>query len=285
MTLDNGATSEAGDASSAEPAATPDYSTELMSIASAEDMNGVVDWAKNINSRIGRSLTIPGEDAGEEARQQFQQRVLEKVPGLIMRPNEDNLSEFYQAMGRPETADKYTAPVVEGMEFDEGSLSAFAEFALENNLTDKQYQGMAIEMQKRQALQTKQWQAEHTEGLQGLKGEWGMGYDQRVSAAQQYVDKLLPSIGDVNLLPASSIKELYNASQSIGAEGTALTHESGETVGMTPEEALQTIAEIRANPEHPWHNPRSQGNPAAVQKMLDLQDYVAGRDPALRKRV
>ena len=254
-------------------------------VQTSQDADSFWNQLSNQRALIGRSVQVPGADASTEARQEYVQKMLEKTPEVILKPNEENMDDFYKAMGRPETADKYTPPQVEGMEFDETSLKAFAEVAIKGQLTDKQYQQIAIEMQQRHVQEYQAMEQQRTEGLQGLKGEWGMAYEQHVNAAQAYVNKLLPSIGDVNNLPASSIKELYNASQSIGTEGTALTETSGDSAAITPQEAQEKISEIMKNSEHPARNPRDPSHKAAMERLLDLQDYAKGRNPADRPRI
>ncbi len=252
-----------------------DYTAELMTLSSTQDMEGVVKWAENANGMIGRSLQIPGEDASTESRQKFVQKVLSKAPELILKPNEDNMSDFYNSIGRPEAADKYTPPELEGVEFDQSSLQAFAPIAYESGLTNKQFQQIVGAMQQNQVQSQQQFEVDRGEGMQALKGEWGMAYDNHLAAAQAYVTKVLPSIGDVSALPASSVKELYEASKTIGAEGSPMTQESGASAVMTPAEAKEKIDEIMSNQEHAYWNPAHPAHKAAVDKVLKLHEFKA----------
>lgn len=295
MTLDNGATSPAGDPSPAtDNATTPatdvqDWRSSLPESVQAweetktsADADSFYNQMGEMRSMIGRSLQVPSEDAGTEARNKYIQKVLEKTPEVIMKPNDENMDDFYNSLGRPEAPDKYTLPEVEGVEFDSNLANAFAPIAHATGLTNKQYQAAIAKMQQSQQQSMETSVAEKNAGIQALKGEWGMAFEQHMNAAQNYVSKVLPSIGDVSQLPASSIKELFAASKTIGSEGNPLTQESGAPAAMTPAEATERVSEIMANPDHPANNPGHPGYKAATQKLLDLADYAAGRDPESR---
>lgn len=291
MTLDNGATSPAGDITPATPA-TPDNQDWRSSLPesvqaweetkTSADADSFFSQMGEMRSMIGRSLQVPSEDAGTEARNKYLQQVLAKTPEVIVKPNGENMDDFYNSMGRPEAPDKYTLPEVEGVEFDPNLANAFAPIAHETGLSNKQYQAAIAKMQQAQQQSMEATMAEKNEGIQALKGEWGMAFEQHMNAAQNYVSKVLPSIGDVSQLPASSIKELFEASKTIGSEGTPLTQESGAELAMTPAEATERVSEIMTNPDHPANNPGHPGYKAATQKLLDLADYAAGRDPQSR---
>jgi hypothetical protein len=244
-------------------------------VKQAETPDVFFDQMSNMRSLIGRSLQVPGEDASSESRTKFVQKVLAKAPELILKPNEDNMADFYNSLGRPEAADKYLPPELEGVYFDKNSLEAFAPIAYDSGLSNKQFQQIVGAMQKNQIQAQQQFESERGEGMQGLKGEWGMAFDNHLAAAQEYVNKLLPSIGDVNNLPASAIKELYDASRSIGAEGAQLTQESGASAVMTPAEAQEKIDEILGNQEHAYWHPSNPAHKAAVDKVIKLHEFKA----------
>jgi len=251
----------------------PDTVQAWDEVKTAKDADGFWDQMSNQRSLIGRSIQVPGEDASVESRQAYVQKMLGKTPEVMMRPNDEAMDEFYNSMGRPESADKYTPPELEGVEFDPASLAAFAPLAHKAGLTNKQFQQMTTAMQQNQTQNQQQFETERGEGLQALKGEWGMAFDSRVAAAQDYVNKMLPSIGDISKLPASSVNELFEASKSIGAEGAQMTQESGASAVMTPAEAEQTINEILSNQEHAYWNPAHPGHKAAKDRVIKLHEY------------
>jgi len=89
---------------------------------------GVKDWGEvrdsksedsfweqmsNMRSMMGQSIRVPTDDASKEDKAAFNQRLMEKVPNLMQKPDADNadvMDAFYNQMGRPEEAAKYDAP-------------------------------------------------------------------------------------------------------------------------------------------------------------------------------
>jgi len=87
--------------------------------ASLKDMNDIGALAKSYvetKAMVGNSIRIPGKDAGEDARNEYLQKLINNDPELMMKPdfaNKEQSQEFFQTIGLPQEFSKYENP--EGM--------------------------------------------------------------------------------------------------------------------------------------------------------------------------
>ena len=254
-------------------------------VQNAPDQDTFFKQMSDMRSMIGRSVQVPGPDASAEARQAYVQKMLEKTPEVMLKPDAENMNDFYNALGRPEAPDKYTAPEFgEDVYVDQSSVESFRKVAHDAGLSQKQFEHIVNQMTNGQTQAMQQQLQERNEQLQGLRGEWGMAFDQNLQVAEKVRQEFFPHLDvHVDKLDAPTIKALQNLGKALGGEGTPLTQETGASSVMTPAEAMQIMQEIMNNPDHPKHNPSMPGHKEAMARFLDLQDYAHGRDPADRK--
>lgn len=95
---------------------------------------------------LGSRIPIPGEDASDEVRAEFNQK-LAGVPGVMVMPDPDNaeaMGEFWNQLGRPEAATGYKITKPEqmpaGVDWSDDSLNGFLEQAHKIGLTQAQAQ-------------------------------------------------------------------------------------------------------------------------------------------------
>lgn len=249
------------------------------SVNDFKDLDGLVKSYNSAQSMLGNSIRIPGEDASEEARAEFYEK-LSQVPGVARLPDMDNpeaVNQFYQSLGRPETAEGYKFELPEGVELDGEALGNFRDLAHSIGLTNEQANKLAeFEASRYQAyeqnLSDSRVEAENT-----LKQEWGNDYESRLTGAKEvinmYKDKYPEAIQDLVQGPAGNnpaflnmLSELYG---SLKESGT-ITPQQGVNYGVTPEEAKEKINEIYENTAHPYHNDNDPNHRQAVEKMAKL---------------
>lgn len=116
------------------------------------------------------------------------------LPGANATPEE--LSSFYNSIGRPETPDQYKIELPEGLKNvqpDEEGLKEWKAFMHEQGLTNSQVQNLVLryyqDIDQGIAANQQQSQAQISEGLNKLKQDWGDEYDQNVSIAAGVVRK------------------------------------------------------------------------------------------------
>jgi hypothetical protein len=112
-----------------------------------------------LESSMGAKVKIPAEDAPPE-----------------------EVSAFYQKLGRPENPDSYTMPEIPNV--NEGIVKAVKEAAYASGSTDKQFESMAKAFAEATAAQQ---EVIVQESEQTLRKEWGGNYDTFIKTAGRAV--------------------------------------------------------------------------------------------------
>ena len=227
-------------------------------------------------AHMGNSIRIPGEDASDEARSEFYSKILEKAPDLMPKPSEDNMDAFYRAAGRPNEASDYQYEAPEGREVP-SDFAAFSEVAHKYGLSQDQFSGILGEVLGAQWNDLDSMQETHLTEMKDLKSEWGMAYDDNMSAVKNFLRLTDAPDGIVDLLTsdamsADEIRYFYNVAQATKSS-TELSKQGPTTTPelMTPGEAQMKISEMLNNSEHPYWNSADPGHRRAIDRMLELQ--------------
>ena len=230
-----------------------------------------------LESYRGSSLRIPTEEAGEEVWGEFKEKI-SKVPGVLLY-DEDNPSEVYDRLGRPQSADQYEWTPVEGFQEDPETEGAFRQVIHEAGLTRQQADQIHNWLASN-IMESEQASAMEVEnGIAALKGEWGAAFDQNVAMAKSAVamiDSRQPGFADfLNETGAGNDKRFIAAMKVLGeAFGEQGAVDYSESTVMAPADARLMIEDIRNNPEHPYNNELSPGHEAAKEKVRELYKLV-----------
>lgn len=245
------------------------------------DINGLAKSHINLQQMIGNSIRIPSEDASPEARKEFYDKIVTKVEGLTVMPNEDDAdatAAFWAKAGVPQDASEYALP--EGV--DAATFAGLNAIAKEAGLTKAQFsklaaglsgEGIAASTAAQEALE-----ASHNE----LFKQWGSAKDDKLTAINNMLknsnapDTLKEAVASGNV-GADFLTWADGMIQSLGNEGKVLTGQPNlGSDALTPQEAELKIEEIMSNKEHPYWNNSSSSHSAAVQKIINLQRMVNG---------
>jgi hypothetical protein len=260
---------------------------EIRDNAAIKDFTDVGALAKSYmetKAMVGDSLRVPGVDAGEAAWNAFNTKLADKVPGVVKMPDEgdeEGLNTLWTKLGRPTTEDGYTAP--EGLELPDGSKAT----AQKLGLTAKQFQAY-IKHNAEAANETlTAAQAEQDATKNVVLGEWGAAKEQKLRQIRIMLEStdapeaIKTMVGDLNV-GGNFLKWAETIVTSLGGEGSTFGNDGASSqtgTDVTPAEAASQLGEIMNNPQHAYHNPNDPTNRAAVQRVLDLHDYKAGRTP------
>lgn len=230
---------------------------------------------------VGQSIRIPGEDASVDDMSAFTNKLIAKVPSVMLKPDmnsEDQSANFYKTLGVPEAADKYKKP--DGVDVTPEAEAGLRDAAIAMNLTQAQFASAMKNMSKTTADSASAATLAGQEATNKLKGEWGAAYDERMALAKKLHDANFAEgtgVAFENLDPAA-IPGLYATAKALMGEGNQFgDHPPTEIVTMTPLEAETKISEMLGNREHPYWNPADGGHKAAQAKMMELQAAKAGR--------
>ena len=245
-----------------------------------KDIENLAKGYVNAQSMIGNSVRIPSEDASKEAVDAFYQK-LESIPGVTRLEYDENGKvdpNFYNKLGRPESADQYKFEAPQGIELDADATSDFAQHAHRMGLTQAQANELlAFEVERvNKYNESIVQQAENAQAT--LKQKWGADYETRLNGAKTALNKYAESNPEaaqelINSPAANNpvvIEMLSDLFGSLQESGVVESNTSRTQYGITPDEALTQINEIRENKQHPYHNSGDKDYRAAQQKMHKL---------------
>lgn len=263
---------------------------DIRSEASLQDFKDPGALAKSYvhaQRMLGNSIRIPGEDASEEAKQDFYNK-LQQIPG-ILKYDEDNPEAVLARLGKPEKAEQYTMPIDEDLQTEinryypeginpisEEAMNVYKEWALSAGLTQSQAKALLNHKIQDELAELEYKTNQSNEARSILEKTWGNEYDNRLHSAKAVLNHYQAQYPDaVAELTASAGNNPVLA--MVLAEYGKLTSESGvvegitkSSFGITPEEARAQIQEIRSNNAHPFNDKTDSGHQAAVEKMHKL---------------
>jgi len=227
---------------------------------------------------LGRYKT-PEEQlkAHVEARKKLGENPI-TVPG----PNasDEEWANFYKAIGRPESPDKYQFTEVEGMEGNPEMDKAFAETAHKYGLTPNQADGIRLflanyakEWEQTQEQTIEQVKAE-TEKM--LKQEYGQNYEANITAADKALRQVFGEEAAKKLAAAGLhvdpdiVKGFVKLSQVVGEDKLKGIGEGGAAHSPMTREELE---ELMSRPE--YYDP-ARRDPALVRKVEEGFKQLAG---------
>lgn len=238
-----------------------------------QNYTSLEDLAKghvNAQNTISRSIRIPGQDAGDDAREAFISKLTE-VDGVVRVPTADQtpeeIGQFWNRLGRPETHAGYElqAPEFEGLKFEGGEAESFWKQTFHGlGLTQEQAQGVFSAYLKNQGEVMSGALKETAAAETALREEWGDAYEQRIQIANQAVQQVMPE-GYAELCEQMGLgrNPLHiRAMEKIGRMALEdevlrdITPSGQMTAGV--EEMREQISELKANPaytsgSHPDH--------------------------------
>ena len=234
---------------------------------------------------LGSSIRIPGEDASEEAKQEFYKK-LESVPGITRLPDpedKESLDQFYSRLGRPESPDNYKYELPEGIEPDPVAIEEFSNLAFELGLSSEQAQKLAQFDAQRAQRQIEEMSKSKESADAILRQTWGHDYDNRMESAKAVVEtysKQFPdAVKELVSGPAGNNPAVLAMLSDLGKalnETGALQGQTKLQFGLTPEDAKMKLDEIMANKSHPYWDDTNPNHRDAVERVYKLNQAITG---------
>jgi len=202
-------------------------------------------------------------------------------------PSEEQLTQIYNYLGKPETPDAYEV-AVDGNIITEEAANSYKDVAHKLNLTPQQasgileyYKGLATSTQEN-AVQEIEYQREQVEN--NLKKEWGQAYEQKISSAGQVIKEYgNPEMLEWQLADGTKlgnhpefIKAFANIAdfrQSVTSEDTISNTTSGSV--MTPKEAQAEIDAIMRSPDY-VNRENVVARNRAIERVQELYGMIHG---------
>lgn len=252
------------------------------SLSDFKDLSGLAKSYVSAQKMLGSSIRIPTEEASPEAREEFYSK-LQSVPGVVRIPEDGNLNDLYNKLGRPEDASGYNL-TVEG-DLDAQSIEAFKGMAHQLGLNNDQLNKI-VEFDKMRADSYMEGMNNYREeAVNTLRKDWGPDFDSRMTGAKEvlksyaekypeYVNELMDGRNPFGNNPViiKALSELHSVMQEKGA----VTGSSGVKYGLSAEDAQNQLDDIRSNPHHAYYNVRDPSHEAAVAKVNKLYSTIYG---------
>ena len=260
---------------------------EFQDVASLQDFKSVDALAKGfveLKSFQGASIRIPGEDASDEARAEFNER-LSNIDGVMVRPdldNPDQSRDFYRSLGAPEKAEDYAINMpdgIENMQVDDSRIEMFRGLALEHGLTKKQFSGILGKIMDADLSEANTNRGTKEAAEATLRTEWGQAYDQNMTVAEAVAratgapQEFQDAIAAGNMGPNMS-KWLHSLASKFEGEGQNFINRDPAVYKDSPQETQEKINEIMNNKEHPYWSNGHPEHKNAIQKMIGLQQSL-----------
>lgn len=258
-------------------------------LANFEDVGALAKGFIDAKAYQGASIKIPGEDAGEEAHTAFRQKLLDKVPTLMSKPNLENQEQsvdFYRSLGMPEKSDGYEIPkpdMPDGIEIKSGKAEAFRAIAHKHGLTAAQFKGVMGDVMAADIVDAQASLTDTAANMTAIKEKFGHAFSDNM----QKINTLLTKTG----APANLVEEVKNG--SVGSDVVNWLYQMGKQMGgegfnfldlesdesrrgptMTPDEALSAIDEINNNPDHAYWKGTGEEKKRATDRMVQLMKFA-----------
>lgn len=231
---------------------------ELKAAPALKDVADVGSLAKqfvDLQAHLGNSIRIPGEGAAEADVSAFYKKLTDRVPGLMPKPDPTNaeaMTAIYMALGRPETADKYVLPTVEGVNFTDDRQKTWKELGHKAGLTQNQLENLIKPLMEMEATATSVAKTQLEESHLALKKEWGVLYEDRMSTIAKLMAEnnappaLVEAVKNKTADP-DVLRWLSSTYQAFTKEGSEFSQQgkTNQTDAMIPAEATIKAAEIR----------------------------------------
>ena len=250
------------DAPQEQPAEQPTNMDALYKIANGSNLDDVIKWAENANSRLGKSITLP-DNPDAEANRLIQDKLIARGYDVILKPDINDAEAVSQlkqmlGIGKPEN---YTIPEsTDEMQYDQAAAENLIEIASKYDLSQDAYQGILTDLTKVKLQAMAQQQKAQQEGMGKLKDELGYAFDDKVSQAKEWMKVINPDYNTDNAT-AAEIQGMLRMMAKIGelsAEGQNFSRPL-ESTRMTPAEAQGKIADVMKRlDETPVSDPRYQ---------------------------
>lgn len=229
----------------------PESVREWDEVKNSENSEAFYEQMGNMRSRMGRSITLPASEAGDEEWGKFNASLQEKVPGLMPTPDFDDpesVTSLLSRMGRPEEANAYEIPEIEGIELPEDRQTVLREAALKANLTTKQFNTLLSEVLADDAQNFEAAQAAQAEQDRILDEKWGNAKPSKLKAAESVAKTFFGKDSTLEGAPANVIMGLAEIAKQMGGEGSQLLQMGegdADAPAMTPDEAAENASIVR----------------------------------------
>ena len=232
-----------------------------------QDVGALAKSYSELEKSFRSAVRMPTEDASDERRAEFREKVLAADDTLMVKP------EGYTSP--PADAGGYQLDEIEGANLNPDDIGEFKAIAHELGLTTAQASGIHNWLGNNIANDSRNQMEQAQNGLQELKSMWGQAAEQKASAIKNAVAQLSERVpGLQEFLQSNATGVNYKTSMLLMDAVTEMLGEAGVVIPthrsqLTPEEASQQLLDLRDKYGHLEEG--DQGWEAYRQKEIALR--------------
>lgn len=259
--------------------------TQDATVLGSEGYSDNLDWKSSLPEDLAKDPTIAQFKDVESLAKTVVHQQKQMGNRIPMPKTDEEYSELYGKLGRPDEPTGYEMKVPEGMDayFNENLMGEFRNVAHKIGLSQNQvnalmdYQASMVNAEMENMPAVLAAQKEQTENA--LKQEWGIDYDKNIRAAQRalqvYGD---PEIMELMNTAAGNNPSVIKLFARLGAEVTEdmTQNTQNNNLAVSRLDAQDEIAQIYANNSHPYFNAAHPEHRAAVERVRQLHEKVYG---------
>jgi hypothetical protein len=226
------------------------------SLKDFKDINGLAKSFVEQKRMLGNSIRIPSEDAGEEALNQFYDK-LTNVKGVMRSPDTpEGRDALLTYLGRPENPDGYEFQVRDSVPVDPQGLNEFKNLAHQLGLTKEQAQKSMEYYHNIRMGEIDNFNQVSSHNEASLKEMWGNEFQNNVQAAnalaQTYKDSYPEAYMDLQKIQNNPIvlDIMANHARVLHEQGNPNIVSQVQKFGMSSAEAIERIRDIQTNPAY-----------------------------------
>ena len=199
---------------------------------------------------------------------------------------EDQWSEAYAKMGRPEDSEKYSLEVKSDVfAFDDQAMKSFREQSFKLGLNNEQAQGIlefykdnveSTDKQSKVDIETSQAQAQNL-----LRQEWGRDYDANINKAKSIATaNLTPEVLELQLADGTRLGDNIDVIKGFAKIANMMSEDkilSTESENLDRSEDIQSeIDQIMNDKAGPYWNKSHPNHDKVVQQVYTMREMLSG---------
>jgi len=244
----------------------------------------VANWRESLsedlrnNEDLGKFTTIEGL-----AKSYINASQMIGRDKFVIPKTEEEWSEAYAKLGRPETPEEYSIGIPDGLpeglnvgEIDPGFKEVLFKLGINETQAEGLNQWYWDQVSTRYTELNDSLEADLAEAENSLKADWGEKYDANLAMAQRAVvelgsEDLLTYLDESGLGNDPKLLSFFAGLGSKMLESTGLEGQ-GQSAGQTPEELQAEIGELMSS--NAYTDKKDPGHNAAVSKMQKLYERL-----------
>jgi len=263
----------------------PESMREWDEVKNSDSPEAFAKQIGDLRSHLGNSIRIPGEDAGEEDRKSFLEKLQNHVPELVPAVDLEDpeaVTTILRSMGLPETVEGYKMPDLDtqGLEVDQNRVDTMLPIMHKLGITQKQAAGLIEAVAELDITASLNAEKAHKTELAELSEEWGVREDRRRDLVLSLATKTKAPEGLISAIKsgtvdAGTLRWMHGLVGQLSADGQEILNQHSDSGGITKEEAESKISETMNNKAHPYwvaSHPRHQ---AALDQMVKLREIAS----------